>query len=178
MTNSEIVLNEEVDKLENLNEQSLRQYFTNFEQLAMQCLWTEEQKVGVLQSLIDQKLKSVIQNQQTYDGIIRSLLKYKYPDEDANKYLFLLQNIKQNKYTFIKEYLQQIEETTRKYANCLNMTEDNINYKIREFFMQNLSNQTRLELSRQGILNADDMVIYITRMEDSILQFGNKKYDE
>lgn len=86
----EMTLTEEIEKLENLQRQSLHAYFRNFEQLSMQCQWNDHQKFLILQSLIDQNLKSIISGQVTYSAAINALIKSKYPDVDANKYLFKL----------------------------------------------------------------------------------------
>ncbi|KAG0435693.1 hypothetical protein DMUE_4588 [Dictyocoela muelleri] len=90
-------------------------------------------------------------------------MKQKYLESDALKYMTSLTTVRQNNYPAVEEYKLEIEDKCRKLMKCLDGGATDEKLKIRETFYNELSDRTKLEMSRLNIqdinLNVSDNII-------------------
>lgn len=68
-----------------------------------------------------------------------------------------------------------MKRIAKKYGYCANISDNEVEQKVNEFFLQNLDNTSKIELIRHNVFTVSDMLIYITRMEETIIQFEERK---
>ncbi|KAG0435614.1 hypothetical protein DMUE_4641, partial [Dictyocoela muelleri] len=144
--------------LEDISKQDIFEWKREIIETATLSQWNEETTIQVIKSISATSILPLFHTCSNLDDIFKTILKHKYPETDALKYMTTLTTIKQDKYPTIEEYKLDIEDTCRKLITCLNGDSSAEVLKIRETFYNGLSDRTKLEMARLNIKDIDHMI--------------------
>ncbi|MGL5709110.1 MAG: reverse transcriptase domain-containing protein [Aeromonas sp.] len=167
---TQLTMQESIDRIENVTEQDLIVWFTNFFNISKLCGWNETTQFATVRALISIELQPKINQCETVSDIQYTLLRLKYPLVDAFRYTTELAEIKQEFYPRICDYYNVLVEKITILGCCKIWNQSQINAKIEEIFYQNLSPCTQIELARQGIYNIQDAIRTINQTEEVLIK--------
>ncbi|KAG0434491.1 hypothetical protein DMUE_5162 [Dictyocoela muelleri] len=131
--------------------------------------WDESTAIQVVKSISATNILPLFTTCSTLDDIFKTIMKQKYPESDALKYMTTLTTIRQNNYPTIEEYKLEIEDNCRKLMTCLGGDTTAETLKIRETFYNGLSDRTKLEMARLNIKDINQMYQIISSTEKTII---------
>ncbi|MGL5708363.1 MAG: reverse transcriptase domain-containing protein, partial [Aeromonas sp.] len=170
-------MQEHIDRIENIKEQDLLTWFSNFQNISSLCGWSEETKFATVRALVTINLQPHIAACKTLNDIQFTLLRLKYPPEDSFRYTTEISHIKQENYPRITDYYNELNECITILGCCKAWNQTQTNFKIEEIFYQNLATCTQIELARQGVNNIKDALSVIHQTEEILIKtFKPEKY--
>ncbi|KAG0438774.1 hypothetical protein DMUE_2884 [Dictyocoela muelleri] len=143
--------------LDNIERQDIFKWRNEFLQTAQIAGWTSESAGQVLISLISTEYFYLVSGLNDVEDVMKAIFRFKYPAKDHVKYLNQLSNIKRNNFLRIREFRDEIINTTNKLSVCLDWNNEMKKSKIKEAFYYGLSRRTQLEMICLNIHDIDSM---------------------
>ena len=168
--NTNLEIERTLDVLENLEKQSVKKWISRFYETSSILNWTTEIALKVLQAIISPTLYHLVQTCQSIEQVTGCLLQAQHPPEKALTYYRDLSLIRQKNFYRIKDYFHTLELITEKLAICKSWTDQELRFKLEEVFFGNLAPLTSVEVIRQNLVKASDVVNRISAIEDTLIK--------
>lgn len=112
------------------------------------------------------------------DRLLYALIGLKYPETDQQYYEAQLEKTVQRDFRLISEYDREIKKLFSEFCMWSKVHGSAQEEQEKRYFFRGLHNQTRLELTKQGIYTRKEAIRYIEEMEKVIIEFGASPVQE
>ena len=164
-TNTSLQIQRSLDGIVSPNEQNLFKWAKEFLESAMLCQWNPETQLAVLRTTISSNLHTAIDFSNGPIAAIKSVFRLKYNQLEASQFSSALENLKQDSFYTISEYLTAIFEITDRFCLCNEFSFAFSIQKKQEAFSKGLSNETRFEMAKLNLMTSDEIFSAIHKAE-------------
>ncbi|KAG0423893.1 hypothetical protein DMUE_6121, partial [Dictyocoela muelleri] len=166
---TDLNIKEKIKFIDNIKEIDIEEWFNNFLTISVKKNWTWFQSCQMIGHLIRDKNfdKNLINEsiEKTRDQIIKN----NKNNNDSLDILIKIDKLKQNKFYKIKNYFNEIEKEVFEYGRIEKIGKLKVNRRVRESFLKGLSLYTDMELCKHNLVDIEDILTYIDRLENKII---------
>lgn len=122
----------------NVEEQDINEWLVRLEEIRELTSWTETESIIILKELLKYLKINFENNEMNYLEYRKYLINLFYPKENISLYLDDLDQIKQENYLYIHEYLNEIKVKLNAYSISAKLTKNEYSRKYEETFQRGL----------------------------------------
>ncbi len=176
---TEISITKQLSYIDDINSTNLLEWIEEFQTIKTFSKWNEKTSCIVLEQLVAPEYLSAINRYKNSTELLNGIKSLKFSESYAQKLAIDLETTTQNAYYLIGDYYKYIKKLSNQLGNILNESKSQIQMKITNNFMRNLSTELKLELARAKITDVQDMVNYIQEQENIIIsEYHNGKINK
>lgn len=150
--------------------QDVKQWISSMREVITLCNWNQDAAIEVIKGLVRIEGVRFQPHSKTIDAILKDLKDHFYPTEDACFYLDKLNNLRQENYTFIDDYVKMIKDLLEEYGQCTGISKVEYERRFDEIFKNGLYFNFKLECHKFKLVNADMIIEHIKGVERIIIK--------
>lgn len=146
-------------------DQNIIQWVEDIRTTTELCGWNPETALKVVLNIVNKEILNEIKSKKSLDNALDHIMKLKYPPSHFSIYMNDLKNIKQNNYTHLKKYYEEISNKVKEISITKQWKKDVIEEKIYEIFFENLCKRTKHEFIKNGWTEIKEILAKILIIE-------------
>ncbi|KRH93289.1 transposable element, partial [Pseudoloma neurophilia] len=157
-------------------DQNIFKFISLFRTVALESHWNNEEMRATLLAIIHPNIKEKMKLDGDVEQIISEVHSLKYKPEHERRFDEQLDMIRQDRFTFISEYIFHIDEIIKRLAICSKYNKSQITALREKIFFKKLHPNVRLKMIESNITSIRDAIDFIERIENEILiSISNKE---
>ncbi|KRH93376.1 hypothetical protein M153_9650003, partial [Pseudoloma neurophilia] len=174
MDNLDITFEIQLVHLEDIRQQKVFNWVTDFENHANSAKWDESQKLIILQNIISASILSQLAKSDSTQNILLGLKKLSIDNYSLPALSTSFKDCTQNMFSFVREYFTELEELSTKIAISLGYTQKETQILLSTTFFANLGSHTAIYLQKQRVESYEPAKLELLRLEEILINEAKK----
>ena len=175
LPNSDIFIEKELEILTNVHSQDLIDWTDKIHEIKATFHWDDNLSLQVLRASVSDEIASLLSSCPTFDTAIRQLFSLRYTEISVETLYREANTLHQDNFLLISDYNNTLNKIVRQIGIIKQWPNQIVEIKYEEYFYMGLSELTRLEINKQNIQSAKEVLQTIQRTEELLIKVANEK---